>query len=267
MGQQAGEYMKDEGVDRTQNSWDHTWREFLRYAQRGLGGDGQGKRILRINEETAETRVREPYPTLYPGEIVGDTETRKEERDAEGKRMRLAKEEDGTRVVSDAPERKIGRGKWEMLPRQEDTAARRLLSGQDGRGTYRVFKDDTMELAHEEEYAGHPLLRLFTRPEEMENGQHTRMSKADISHMNGADGKKLTHKTLQVAMALHERHDFYLAVATDGAKRGETQDKMESQKISETTYGVWLGPESAGIVRDKREKARAIQQRLGIKLN
>eukprot|EP00965_Chrysotila_dentata_P111860 3699343-Pleurochrysis_carterae.AAC.1 len=63
--------------------------------------------------------------------------------------MRLAKGENGTRVVSDVPERKIGRG-GEMLPRQEDIAARRFLGGQDRRGTYRVFKDDTMELAHEE---------------------------------------------------------------------------------------------------------------------
>eukprot|EP00965_Chrysotila_dentata_P257307 6212846-Pleurochrysis_carterae.AAC.1 len=38
---------------------------------------------------------------------------------------------------------------------------------------------------------------------------------------------------------------------------------MESQKISETTYGAWLGPESAEILRDKREKATALQQRLG----
>eukprot|EP00965_Chrysotila_dentata_P246551 6207229-Pleurochrysis_carterae.AAC.1 len=154
-----------------------------------------------------------------------------------------------------------------MLPRQEDTAARRSLGGQDGRGTNRVFKDDTMKLAHEEEYAGHPILRLFRRPDEIENGQHTCMSKEDISHMNGADGKKLTHTTLQVAMALHERHDFYSAVATDRAKKGETKDRMESQKISETTYVVWLGPELAEILRDKREKATALQQKLGIKLN
>eukprot|EP00965_Chrysotila_dentata_P102562 3385922-Pleurochrysis_carterae.AAC.1 len=180
------EYMKDEGVDDTYS--------------RGTGGDSQEN--IRISEETAETRVREPYPTLYPGEVVGDTETNKEagrrrqnmgqltdrawnnkhrqERRSETqreKRMRLAKGEDGTRVVSGAPERKIGGGWWDMPPRQEDTAARRLLGGQDGRGTYRVFKDDTMDLAHEKEHAGHLILRLFIRPEEMENGQHIRMSK------------------------------------------------------------------------------------------
>eukprot|EP00965_Chrysotila_dentata_P179085 5914015-Pleurochrysis_carterae.AAC.1 len=93
------------------------------------------------------------------------------------------------------------------------------------------------------------------------------MSKEDISHMNGADGKKPTHKTIQVAMALHERHDFHLAVATNGAKKGETQDRVESQKVSETTYGVWLGPESAEILKGKREKATALQYRLGVKLN
>eukprot|EP00965_Chrysotila_dentata_P030899 1029402-Pleurochrysis_carterae.AAC.1 len=77
------------------------------------------------------------------------------------------------------------------------------------------------------------------------------MSKEDISHMNGADVKKLTHKTIQVAMALHERHNFHLAVATDGAKKGKTQDRMESQKVLETAYGVRQGPESAEILRGK----------------
>eukprot|EP00965_Chrysotila_dentata_P154737 5112828-Pleurochrysis_carterae.AAC.1 len=93
------------------------------------------------------------------------------------------------------------------------------------------------------------------------------MSNEDKSHMNGAEGKKLTHKALQVAMHLHERHDFHLAVATDGAKRGEITDRMEPQKISETTYGAWLGPESAEILKKKREKATALQQRQGIRLN
>eukprot|EP00965_Chrysotila_dentata_P234911 6200436-Pleurochrysis_carterae.AAC.2 len=85
--------------------------------------------------------------------------------------MKLAKGEDSMRIVSDTPERKIGGREWEMLPRKEDTAARKLLGGQDGRGIYRVLKDDTMELANEEEYAEHPILRLFMRPDEMENGQ------------------------------------------------------------------------------------------------
>eukprot|EP00965_Chrysotila_dentata_P112202 3709294-Pleurochrysis_carterae.AAC.1 len=126
------------------------------------------------------------------------------------KRMRLAKGGEGTRIVSDKPERKMGGGEWKMLLRQEDTAAKKLLRGQDERGSYRVFKDDTMELAHEEEYAGHPILRLFTRPEEMENGQYTRIAKEDTSHLNGEGGKKLTHRTLQVELALHERHQFHL---------------------------------------------------------
>eukprot|EP00965_Chrysotila_dentata_P026314 872136-Pleurochrysis_carterae.AAC.4 len=212
------EHMKDEGIDGTQKCWNHTWHEFLRYAQRGERG-GTAKENVRIREETDEIRVREPYLTLYPGEMVGNAETnrgigrcrqknmgqltdcarnnehRQERRNQtqREKRMRFAKGENGTKVFSDAPERKIGGGEWEMLPRQEDTTARRLLGGQDRRGTHRVFKDDTMELAHEKEYAGHPILRLFMRPEEMENGRHTRMSNEDINHMNGADGKKLKH--------------------------------------------------------------------------
>eukprot|EP00965_Chrysotila_dentata_P111858 3699342-Pleurochrysis_carterae.AAC.1 len=128
------EHMKDEGIDGTQNSWNHTWGECLGYAQRG-GRGGTAKENMRIREETDEMRVREPYPTLYPGGIAGDAGTnrgtgrgrqnmgqltdrarnnqhrqkRRNETQRE-KRMRLAKGENGTRVVSDVPERKIGRG-------------------------------------------------------------------------------------------------------------------------------------------------------------
>eukprot|EP00965_Chrysotila_dentata_P194625 6176482-Pleurochrysis_carterae.AAC.1 len=79
-----------------------------------------------------------------------------------------------------------------------------------------------MDIAHEEEYAGHPILRLFTRPEEMENGTYMRVAKEDVTHMNADSGKKITYDTLNVAMTLHERHNFHVAVATDGAKKGGT---------------------------------------------
>eukprot|EP00965_Chrysotila_dentata_P021681 718174-Pleurochrysis_carterae.AAC.1 len=59
-----------------------------------------------------------------------------------------------------------------------------------------------MNPAHEEKYAGHPILRLFTRPAEMENGTYIRMSKEDVKHINTASGKKLTFDTLNVAMTL-----------------------------------------------------------------
>eukprot|EP00965_Chrysotila_dentata_P216870 6189626-Pleurochrysis_carterae.AAC.1 len=114
------------------------------------------------------------------------------------------------------------------LPQKRDTTARRLVGGQDGRGMCKVFKDETKELAHEEEYAGHPILRLFTRPEEMENDLYMRMSKEDIGQMNGASENFFTYDTVQVAMSLHERHTFHLAVATDGAKKGGTKDRMET---------------------------------------
>eukprot|EP00965_Chrysotila_dentata_P109382 3615048-Pleurochrysis_carterae.AAC.1 len=80
----------------------------------------------------------------------------------------------------------------------------------------RVFKDEAMNLAHEEKYAGHLILRIFTRPTEIKNGVYVHMSKEDIAHMNAASGKKLTYDTLNVAMSLHERHAFHVAVATDG---------------------------------------------------
>eukprot|EP00965_Chrysotila_dentata_P031292 1041842-Pleurochrysis_carterae.AAC.1 len=124
-----------------------------------------------------------------------------------------------------------------------------------------------MDLAHEERYAGHPILRLFTRPEEMENGTYMQLSKEDIAHMNSASGKKLTQDTLNVAMTLHERHSFHLAVATDGAKKGGTKDRGETQRLSDTTYGVWQGPESVDILKNKMKEATALQKRLGVKLD
>eukprot|EP00965_Chrysotila_dentata_P256398 6212525-Pleurochrysis_carterae.AAC.1 len=58
-----------------------------------------------------------------------------------------------------------------------------------------------------------------------------------------------------------------MTVATDGAKTGGTKDRMETQRLSETTYGVWQGPESAEILRNKRREATALQERLGVRLN
>eukprot|EP00965_Chrysotila_dentata_P172941 5707539-Pleurochrysis_carterae.AAC.1 len=116
-----------------------------------------------------------------------------------------------------------------------------------------------MNLAHEEKYAGHPILRLFTRPEEMENGTYMRISKEDVTHMRAPSGKKLTHDALNVALSLHERHCFHLAVATDGAKKGGNKDRGETHRLSETTYGVWQGPQSEEILKTnggKRQHCR-----------
>eukprot|EP00965_Chrysotila_dentata_P078985 2604930-Pleurochrysis_carterae.AAC.2 len=253
--------MSDNGVDASQQSWDHTWSEFLTYAQRGDRGETAQENVT-INRGGDEINARESYPTLCPGEVVGREEIgvitghwgrnmaqftkrardnkHKQERKGEthrDKKARLAKGAKGTRI--------------------EDTAARRLLGGRDGRGKYRMFKDDTKELAHEEEYAEHPILRLFTRPEEMEKGPHKNIT-TESRHMNGADGKKHTHETLLVAMSLHEMHDFHLAVATDGAKKGGSKDRTETHRLSETTYGVWQGPESAKILREERRNATTL---------
>eukprot|EP00965_Chrysotila_dentata_P254778 6211989-Pleurochrysis_carterae.AAC.2 len=40
-----------------------------------------------------------------------------------------------------------------------------------------------------------------------------------------------------------------------------------TQRISETTYGVWQGPESAKIRRGKQSEATTLQERLGVQLN
>eukprot|EP00965_Chrysotila_dentata_P121188 4007748-Pleurochrysis_carterae.AAC.1 len=124
-----------------------------------------------------------------------------------------------------------------------------------------------MNPAHEEKYAAHPILRLFTRPAELENGTYIRMTKEDMEDMNTASGKKLTFDSLDVAMTLHERHNFHLAVATDGAKKGGNKDRGETQRLSETTYGVWQGPESAMILEDKRNEASILQTRIGVQLD
>eukprot|EP00965_Chrysotila_dentata_P140386 4641114-Pleurochrysis_carterae.AAC.2 len=79
------------------------------------------------------------------------------------KRIRLAKGEKRKRHENSLGKtRTKAGGEWELLQRKKDTAARRLIGGQEGKGTYKVFKAETMELAHGEEYAGHPILRLFT---------------------------------------------------------------------------------------------------------
>eukprot|EP00965_Chrysotila_dentata_P224497 6194204-Pleurochrysis_carterae.AAC.2 len=217
--------MRDYGVDARQQIWDYTWKEFLKYAKQGDRGRTAVENAG-TNAERTEACSREPYPTQHPGEVGGGAEASKEIRHQrrnmrgltdrartnqhkqgirddthKGKRIRLANREIGARIVSDKPKQKIGGGEWKTLPRVEDTTARRLLGGQDGGGTYEVFKDETMDLAHEEEYAGHPILNLFTRPEEMENGLYRSMSREDVRSMNGVGGKKLTYETLQVAMS------------------------------------------------------------------
>eukprot|EP00965_Chrysotila_dentata_P017788 591787-Pleurochrysis_carterae.AAC.2 len=262
-----------------------------RYAQRGDQGR-TAKENAKINERRRETSPREPHPTLYPGEVEGDKEINKEQghhrrnmgeltnraktnqqrRERKGdtyenKRIRLAVGESGTRRVSEQPAQRIGGGEWELPPRKTDATARRLLGGQERGGGYRVLKDETMDLAHEEKYAEHPIFRLFTQPEEMENGTYMRLSKEDVTHMNSASGKKLAYDTLEVAMSLHERYTFHLAVATDGAKKGGTKCRGETHRLSATTYGVWQGPDSAEIFRNKWKEASALQRRLGVKLD
>eukprot|EP00965_Chrysotila_dentata_P261211 6214177-Pleurochrysis_carterae.AAC.6 len=67
--------MRDKSIDAQQQTWGHTWREFLNYAQRGDRGREANENV-RMSEETIEAndRGREPYPTFYPREVVGATE-------------------------------------------------------------------------------------------------------------------------------------------------------------------------------------------------
>eukprot|EP00965_Chrysotila_dentata_P167645 5536360-Pleurochrysis_carterae.AAC.1 len=67
------EHMIDYGVEAGQHSWSFTWREFLKYAQRGDRGSS-AKNNARMDKPRKETCTREPHPTLYPGEVVGENE-------------------------------------------------------------------------------------------------------------------------------------------------------------------------------------------------
>eukprot|EP00965_Chrysotila_dentata_P182299 6020120-Pleurochrysis_carterae.AAC.1 len=67
------EHMIDYGIEAEQHSWSLTWREFLNYAQRGDRGRS-AKENVRIDEQREEIRIRESYPTLYPGEVEGENE-------------------------------------------------------------------------------------------------------------------------------------------------------------------------------------------------
>eukprot|EP00965_Chrysotila_dentata_P118054 3902043-Pleurochrysis_carterae.AAC.1 len=204
------EHMIDSGIEAEQHSWGFTWSEFLKYAQRG-GRGRSAKENAKIDEQRETTRNRESHPTLYPGEVEGEndecgepgqqkrsmrgltdrarTSQQRRERRVEthkNKRTRLAEGGHGTRKVSDRPEQRLGGGEWELPPLHEDIAARRLMGGHDGRRVQRVLKDEAMNPAHDQKYAGHPILRLFTRPTEMENGIHMRIEKEDVAHMNAA---------------------------------------------------------------------------------
>eukprot|EP00965_Chrysotila_dentata_P168665 5570423-Pleurochrysis_carterae.AAC.1 len=115
--------MIDYGIEATQTTWHFTWKEFLKYAQKGDKGRS-AKENARIHEQNKEVRTstRETHPTLYPGEVVGEKEEGREpgrqrrnmreltdraknnqqrrERGEEiyrNKKIRLMEEEDGTR--------------------------------------------------------------------------------------------------------------------------------------------------------------------------
>eukprot|EP00965_Chrysotila_dentata_P073554 2429497-Pleurochrysis_carterae.AAC.1 len=109
-----------------------------------------------------DIRTRESHPTLYPGEVVGESEDgvgtvhkrrnmreltgrakgnqqrrEKKEETNRNKRIRLAEGENGTRRVSEPPDPRPGGGDWELPPHTEDIAARGLIEGQDSKGIHR----------------------------------------------------------------------------------------------------------------------------------
>eukprot|EP00965_Chrysotila_dentata_P224719 6194351-Pleurochrysis_carterae.AAC.1 len=237
------EDMKDYGIEAEQHSWSLTWREFLNYSQKGDRGKS-AKENVRIDEQREEIRLREPYPTLYPGEVESANEEggvrehqrrnrkeltnrartnqhKRERREVTyyGKKMRLLEGGDNTRKVSDRPEQRPGGGECELPPLHEDIEARRLIGEIDGRGMQKVLRDEMMNPAHDEKYAGHPILRLFTRPEEMENGKCIRIAKEDVAHMNSAGGKKLTYDTLNLPRMGQKRGDLRIGGKRNGCRK------------------------------------------------
>eukprot|EP00965_Chrysotila_dentata_P150677 4977856-Pleurochrysis_carterae.AAC.1 len=205
--------MIDYGINAELQTWGNTWTEFLQYAQRGDKGRSATEN-MGTDEQRRETCSRESHPTLYPGktedeneaQVETDRQTRnmrgltdrakanqhrreKQGETYENKRLKLAKGGHGTRRVSEQPEQRTRGEVWEIPTQITDKEARELLGGYDGRGKHKVFKNEAMDLAHEEKYAGHPILRLFTRPEEMEDGTYMRVAKEDVTHMNTASGK------------------------------------------------------------------------------
>ena len=60
--------------------------------------------------------------------------------------------------------------------------------------------------------------------------------------MRSRKGVKLYQQFIQLALALHDRHDFTDAAATDGSKQtADTQPPHSTIKHGQTTYGVWEG--------------------------
>eukprot|EP00965_Chrysotila_dentata_P061282 2030580-Pleurochrysis_carterae.AAC.1 len=152
------EYMVDYGIDTKQQTWGHIWKKFLKYAQQGDRGRS-AKENASKDTRKEDIHNREPHPTLYPGEVVGEnghskepvrhrrktgeltgrakTNQQRRERKEEtykNKRLRLAEGESGTRRVSGKPEPRLRGGGLELPPYTEDTTARGLMGRQDGKG-------------------------------------------------------------------------------------------------------------------------------------
>eukprot|EP00965_Chrysotila_dentata_P258489 6213237-Pleurochrysis_carterae.AAC.1 len=70
-------HIREYGVEARQQTWGYTWGEFLKYAQRGDRGE-IAKENAKIHAEMTVASTREPYPTLYPGVVVGGAEACKE---------------------------------------------------------------------------------------------------------------------------------------------------------------------------------------------
>eukprot|EP00965_Chrysotila_dentata_P254142 6211777-Pleurochrysis_carterae.AAC.5 len=116
------------GLEARQQTWGHTWGALLKCTTDTLN--------VKETEENSAVNTRESYPTLYPGEVIGEGEAckksghrgrnmeglthraktnqcrqeRKYEMTHKNKRIRLAKGRKDIRIVSEKPEPRIGGG-------------------------------------------------------------------------------------------------------------------------------------------------------------
>eukprot|EP00965_Chrysotila_dentata_P115640 3821710-Pleurochrysis_carterae.AAC.4 len=105
------EHMRDDGIDAVQKTWEHTWSEFLVYAQRGDRGETT-KENAGINGEEATRTDRELHPTLYPGESQKQqTHAGTVRRDIPGEKSKAGERGGGIEVgIGKAGTKRRGRG-------------------------------------------------------------------------------------------------------------------------------------------------------------
>ena len=92
---------------------------------------------------------------------------------------------------------------------------------------------------------------------------HLHIDRQDRAALASTDGKKLNAKVMELALKLHQRHQFTDAAATDGSKQPDMyQPARSTRQRGKTSYGIWEGPDfpetthAQKIWRDRIRKDR-----------